>query len=104
MSQADAKYEKPIIKCGMLTAFDEKFVHDTFEKLKKVSGNLKRETRQELIECLAIHFKWFDWLKQLKKLQLYHKNISQMNDGRVEIDIEFPFIDGQLFANNKQRP
>ena len=72
--------------------------------MKKISGNLKNETKEEIIECFEIHLKCFESIKQLQKLQLYHKNMSQMNNGQVEIDIEFPFIDGQLFANNKQRP
>ena len=85
-----------------MTAFDEQFVHETYEKLKKISGNITSGTKEEIIESFKIHFKCFESLKQLQNLQLYHKNVSQMNDGRVEIDIEFPFIDGKSFTNNKQ--
>ena len=69
-----------------MTAFDEKFVNETFKKLKKISGNITNGTKEEIIECFKINFKCFDSIKQLQKLQIYHHNQGQINDFRVDID------------------
>ena len=71
-----------------MTAFDEKFVNETFKKLKKISGNIKNKTKEEIIESFEINFKCFESIKQLQNLQIYHHNQGQMNDGRVDIDPE----------------
>ena len=90
--------KKPFVKCGLVTAFDEQFVHQTYEKLKKLSGNITKKTKEEMIECFEINLKCFKSIKQLQNLQKYHHNQAQINNGKVEIEIEYPFIDGQIFT------
>ena len=52
-----------------MTAFDEQFVHETYEKLKKISGNITKKTKEEMIECFEINLKCFKSIKQLQNLQ-----------------------------------
>mgnify|MGYP000277037115 CR=1 FL=1 len=60
--------KKPFVKCGLVTAFDEQFVHQTYEKLKKLSGNITKKTKEEMIECFEINLKCFKSIKQLQNL------------------------------------